>query len=284
MTGPGSIGDRAQAHDHEMHDHDRGLSHDLPTLLSRRALMLFGGAGLATALAGCGLTGGNDSVTSSPPASSAAGKASAGTEIPEETAGPYPGDGSNGVNILTESGIVRSDITRSFGSASGVAEGVPLTIKLEVLDTSNGSGGLRGAAVYLWHCNIDGKYSLYSEGVTEENYLRGVQETGSDGSVTFTSVYPAAYSGRWPHIHFEVYPSLEAATTASGKLRTSQLALPEATCKLVYATDGYDQSLRNMAQTSLSTDNVFSDGYSLQLATVSGNVTDGLTASLNVPV
>jgi len=37
-----------------LHDHDRGLSHDLPTLLSRRALMMFGGAGLATALAGCG--------------------------------------------------------------------------------------------------------------------------------------------------------------------------------------------------------------------------------------
>src|SRR6266545_4502178 len=243
MAGPGSIGDRAQAHDQELHDHDRGLSHDLPTLLSRRALMLFGGAGLATALAGCGITRNNDSVTSSPTTSSTAGTASAGTEIPEETAGPYPGDGSNGVNVLTESGIVRSDITKSFGSASGVAEGV-----------------------------------------TEENYLRGVQETGSDGSVTFTSVYPAAYSGRWPHIHFEVYPSLEAATTASGKLRTSQLALPEATCKLVYATDGYSQSLRNLAQTSLSTDNVFRDGYSLQLATVTGNVTDGLTASLNVPV
>ena len=32
-------------------------------------------------------------------------------EIPEETSGPYPGDGSNGANVLTESGIVRRDIT-----------------------------------------------------------------------------------------------------------------------------------------------------------------------------
>ena len=259
------------AHDQELHDHDRGLSHDLPILLSRRrALALFGGAGLAAALAGCGITSSNGSSASSPGASSAVGTASAGTRIPQETAGPYPGDGSNGVNILTESGIVRSDITKSFGSASGAAQGVPLTIKLKVLDTSNGSGGLRGAAVYLWHCDIDGRYSLYSEGVTEENYLRGVQETGGDGSVTFTSIYPAAYSGRWPHIHFEVYPSLKAATTASGKLRTSQLALPEAACKLVYGTEGYSQSLQNMARTSLDTDNVFSDGYSLQLATVTG--------------
>jgi hypothetical protein len=57
--------------------------------------------------------------------------------------------------------------------------------------------------------------------------------------VTFTSIFPAAYSGRWPHVHFEVYPSLKAATTASGKLRTSQMALPEAACRQVYATEGY---------------------------------------------
>ena len=273
------------AHDQELHDHDRGLSHDLPTLLSRRrALTLLGGAGLAAALAGCGITGADGSGGGSSTATSSAGTASDGTEIPEETAGPYPGDGSNGVNVLTESGIVRSDITSSFGSASGVAQGVPLTVKLKVLDTGNGSAGLQGAAVYLWHCDRDGRYSLYSQEITQENYLRGVQETGSDGSVQFTSIYPAAYAGRWPHIHFEVYPSLEAATTASGKLRTSQLALPEAPCKLVYATEGYSQSLQNMAQTSLGTDNVFSDGYSLQLATVTGNVTDGMTATLNVPV
>jgi protocatechuate 3,4-dioxygenase beta subunit len=273
-------------HDEEPDEHDRGLSHDLPTLLSRRrALGLLGGTGLAVVLAGCGVTGNDDGdAGGSAGASTSAGTASDRSSIPEETAGPYPGDGSNGVNVLTESGIVRSDITRSFGSASGVAEGVPLTIRLKVLDTGNGSGALAGAAVYLWHCDIDGRYSLYSEGVTQENYLRGVQETGSDGTVSFTSIFPAAYSGRWPHIHFEVYPSLEAATTASGKLRTSQMALPEAACRQVYATDGYSQSLRNLAQTSLDTDMVFSDGYSLQLGTVTGSVGDGMTASLNVPV
>ncbi len=36
------------------HEHDRGLSHDLPTLLSRRrALTMFGGAGIVAALAAC---------------------------------------------------------------------------------------------------------------------------------------------------------------------------------------------------------------------------------------
>jgi len=210
--------------------------------------------------------------------------AASGEQIPEETGGPYPADGSNGVNVLTESGIVRSDITRSFGSASGVAAGVPLTIALKVVDFRSGAAPLAGAAVYLWHCNRDGNYSLYSPAISAENYLRGAQETGSDGSVTFTSIYPAAYSGRWPHIHFEVYESLAKATAASDRLRTSQLALPEDVSKQVYATDGYEQSVRNLSRTSLASDNVFSDGWSLQLATLTGTVDGGLTAKLTVPV
>jgi protocatechuate 3,4-dioxygenase beta subunit len=143
---------------------------------------------------------------------------------------------------------------------------------------------LSGAAVYLWHCNRDGEYSLYSQTVRDENYLRGVQATDAAGAVTFTSIFPAAYDGRWPHVHFEVYPSLAKATTASDKLRTSQLALPEQACKLVYATTGYEQSVSNLARTSLATDMVFSDGYSLQLGTVTGDVDSGMTVTLNVPV
>jgi protocatechuate 3,4-dioxygenase beta subunit len=128
----------------------------------------------------------------------------------------------------------------------------PLTITLKVLDTANGAAPLEGAAVYLWHCDQSGRYSLYSNGVTNENYLRGVQEAAADGTVTFTSIYPAAYSGRWPHIHFEVYPSLADATRASGKLRTSQLALPEESSRLVYATDGYSASVANLARFIMS--------------------------------
>jgi len=217
-------------------------------------------------------------------ASSTTGSNATCEEIPEETAGPYPGDGSNGPNVLTQSGIVRSDIRSSFGSASGTAEGVPLTINLTVLDQANGCAASAGAAVYLWHCNRDGLYSLYSQGITDQNYLRGVQETDSSGRVTFKSIFPAAYSGRWPHIHFEVYPNLSAATSAGNVTATSQLALPEDACKLVYATDGYSQSVRNLAQTSLSSDNVFGDGAAQQLAEVAGDVTAGFTAELTVPV
>jgi len=267
-------------HDDDLHDHDRGLAFDLATNLDRRRMLtLMAGAGLVS-LVGCGSASDGSAAT---PTSSAAATTSC-SEIPTETAGPYPGDGSNGPNILSQSGIVRSDIRASFGSASGVATGVPLTINLTVLDTANGCGALAGAAVYLWHCDINGGYSMYSQGVTNENYLRGVQETDSAGAVNFKSIFPAAYSGRWPHIHFEVYPSLAKATASQNKIATSQLALPGAACETVYATDGYSTSVRNLAQTLLDTDNVFRDGYASQLATVTGNVSSGFVAKLAVPV
>jgi len=63
--------------------------------------------------------------------------------------------------------------------------------------------------------------------------------TVGDGQLRFTSIFPAAYSGRWPHIHFEVYPSLGKATDQANKIATSQLALPAEVCRQVYATDGY---------------------------------------------
>jgi protocatechuate 3,4-dioxygenase beta subunit len=268
-------------------DHDRGLAFDLATLNRRRLLTLFGGAGLAT-LVGCGTAA--TSATSAGTTTTAAGTTSAAANavcadaIPEETAGPYPGDGSNGPNILTASGIVRSDIRSSFGSAAGVAKGVPLTIKLNVQDTSKGCAAYVGAAVYLWHCDIDGNYSMYSKAVANENYLRGVQEADAQGDITFTSIFPAAYSGRWPHIHFEVYPSLSEATKAGDPVSTSQLALPEDVCKTVYATSGYSTSVRNLAATSLDRDMVFSDGHDTQLAAVTGDVSGGYVATLAVPV
>jgi protocatechuate 3,4-dioxygenase beta subunit len=271
----------------ELHDHDRGLAFDLSTLLSRRrALTMLAAAGLAT-LAGCGSDSGGSSAASTSTGSASTAPsdgAAACEEIPQETAGPFPGDGSNGPNVLTQSGIVRGDIRSSFGSASGTAEGIPLTIALTVVDQADGCAPREGAAVYVWHCDRDGQYSLYGQGVTDQNYLRGVQAAGSDGKVTFKSIFPAAYSGRWPHIHFEVYPSLDAATSASSLIRTSQLALPEDACKLVYATDGYSQSMTNLARTSLRTDMVFSNGYDQQLAKVTGDVTAGFTADLTVPV
>ena len=179
--------------------------------------------------------------------------------------------------MLTESGVVRSDITSSFGSASGVAEGVPLTLRFRVYDLAGEDvTPLAGAALYAWHCDREGNYSMYDGDAVDENYLRGVQEADEDGWLEFTTIFPACYAGRWPHVHFEIYESLDSATSASTKLRTSQLAFPQDVCDEVYATDGYEQSVDNLAQVSLDSDGIFSDGYSLQLAKVTGSVADGL--------
>ena len=191
--------------------------------------------------------------------------------------------GSNGVNVLTSSGIVRSDIRRSFGKATAVAQGVPLTIKLKLITASTGAPAA-GLAVYLWHCDRDGEYSLYSKGLTSQNYLRGVQASSSAGWVGFTSVFPGCYSGRWPHIHFEVYPSVAKATSAKNKLHTSQIALPADACKKAYAETGYSSSRANLAKAGLNTDPVFKDGYSLEMASVTGSATAGFTATLTVGV
>lgn len=297
-------------HDEAPEAHDLGLAHDLPQVLNRRrALGLLSGAGLAAALAACGVDsdaeqastgspsrhgdpGGPGGPGEPPPGGGGPGGAGSNVEvgdgeIPEETGGPFPADGSNGVNVLTESGIVRSDIRASFGEASGVAQGVPLTVTLTLVDVSGADDPgsvVKGATIYAWHCDREGNYSMYSPAAKAENYLRGVQATDAKGQVSFTTIFPAAYSGRWPHIHFEVYPSLADAQKAQNKQRTSQLAFPEDVCNDVYATDGYESSVRNMARTSLEDDMVFSDGHSLQMAKVTGSVEKGYVATLRVPI
>lgn len=279
------------------HDHDQGLGHDLQLIQRRQALRTIGGffgALAAIPLFGCsgstaGLDDDEESNSSGESGASSSGSSTTGgttsgtcSKIPEETEGPYPGDGTNGPNALALSGIVRSDITESFAGVSGTAEGVPLTITLTIVDSTNGCQPIQGYAVYLWHCDRDGKYSLYS--VADQNYLRGVQETDANGQVTFTSIFPACYDGRWPHIHYEVYPSLATATDGANKVATSQLALPESTCKTVYAEEGYEASVTNLAKVSLTTDNVFSDGATQETPTLTGSVSAGYAATLTVPI
>ncbi len=274
-----------------MHDdsHDRGLAHDLERMkrgMARRQFVrLTGGVSLA-ALFGCGddMLGSDGAGGDGGEGAGTTTSAGACSAIPEETAGPYPGDGSNGPNALALTGIVRSDIRSSIAGASGVAAGVALTVKLVVVDSSAGCTPLAGHAVYLWHCDREGNYSMYSAAIADENYLRGVQETDEEGVVTFTTVFPGCYDGRWPHIHFEVYAALDDATDADNKVATSQLAFPEDTCADVYETSGYEASVENLAGVSLEDDNVFGDGSSLQVASITGNATDGYVATLTVAV
>jgi protocatechuate 3,4-dioxygenase beta subunit len=227
----------------------------------------------------------SSSSTSSSSASSSASASGAAGEIPDETAGPYPGDGSNGPDVLEQSGIVRQDIRSSFGEYSGTAEGVPMTLELVVSDLANGGVPFAGVAVYVWHCTREGGYSLYSDGVEDQNFLRGVQIADADGRVTFTSIFPACYDGRWPHIHFEVYPDQAAISDSTSAIATSQVALPKDVCEQVYAEDGYETSVSNLSRVSLEGDNVFGDdGGASQLGMVTGDVSSGYTVTLAVGV
>ena len=278
-----------------MDDHDKGLAHDLDTLGRRRVLL--GAAGLAaiTVLTAWGCGGGDASSDSSSSSSSSGSTGSTGSSSSgtcavsaEETQGPFPADGSNTINgtvsnALALTGIVRSDIRPSFGSMTGTAAGVETTLKLTLVNVNGSCADLSGYAIYVWHCDRDGEYSLY--GVTDQNYLRGVQETDASGVATFTTIFPACYSGRMPHIHIEVYRSATTATSYTNKLKTTQLAFPTDVCTTVYSTaTGYSQSVTNFAQISFAADNVFSDGTSTEMATVTGSVADGYVVALQVGV
>lgn len=146
---------------------DQGLQFDITTLLDRRRVLALVGLGSVGALAACAeTTSAGSSSTTGESTSGAAGASSSSTstqagsltEIPEETAGPYPGDGSNGADVLEQSGVVRSDIRSSFGESTTTAEGVPMTLTLKIKDLAEGGGAFAGVAVYVWHCDRDGNY------------------------------------------------------------------------------------------------------------------------------
>jgi len=295
---------------------DGGLGIDLPGLLGRRRLLaVLAGTTGALLLGACS---DDEAVTlpstTLPPPTTAGTGASSTTEgtlpietlatppadpitpttdagpsgdcelVPAETAGPFPGDGSNGPDVLSEAGVVRSDITASIGGASGVADGIPTTVEFVLLD-ADGCTPLAGAAVYAWHCDRLGRYSMYSEGVEAENYLRGVQESDADGVVRFETIFPGCYPGRWPHVHFEVYPSLADATSVANVRHTSQLAFPLEACEAAYASAGYEASVDNLLRISLASDSVFGDDAAAQqLATVTGDAAAGFAATLTIAV
>ena len=209
--------------------------------------------------------------------------------IPEETAGPFPGDGSNRTsadvaNALLLPGIVRSDIRSSLAGAGGLARGVPLRLTLELVDTRSGCRPLSGHAIYLWHCDALGRYSMYSQGASAENYLRGVQVSDASGRVSFVTIVPGCYGGRMPHMHFEVFRDLASAKGSAGKLRTSQLSFPLDMLGEAYAAGDYRDSAANLADTSFARDPVFSDGHDLQMCTVSGSAATGYAAVMRVGV
>jgi protocatechuate 3,4-dioxygenase beta subunit len=258
-----------------MHDDFGGLQRDLPRIARRRALTMFGAAAGAMLLRPGRLLAAGTCVADAP-----------------ETAGPYPADGTNHAggetsDVLTQSGVVRRDIRYSFLSTTTKAKGVPVKLKLQIVNSSAACAPLAGYAVYAWQCDRDAKYSLYT--IPKESYLRGVQVSDDAGELTFKTIFPACYPGRYPHIHLEIFSSLAEATSGRDAVLTTQLALPADACNDVYdGAKGYQASIANFKNISLATDSVFGDDTQAELAAMTprmkGSIADGYSAKATVGV
>lgn len=213
------------------------------------------------------------SSTSTAAASSAASSSEASCVlIPSETIGPFPLS-----TLLNSSTVLREAINED-------KTGVPLTVKLKLVDVDNSCSIVSGY-VYIWHCDKDGLYSGYSgsnnQGQAGKTYCRGVQYTDSNGVATFTTIFPGWYAGRITHIHFQVFLTTYSSSAQSTAI--SQMAFPPEITQAVYNSSLYTKG-QNTSVTSFSADNVFSDGVTYQLATVTGSVDEGYTAELTVGI
>lgn len=179
------------------------------------------------------------------------------TLIPTETAGPFP------LDLTANTTYFRKNIKET-------KTGVPFNLKLKIIGATN-CAAMPNLRVNIWHCDKDGLYSGYSQsnnpGQAGLTYLRGYQFTDANGIAEFETIFPGWYSGRICHIHFQVYVSSSYAAI-------SQFTFDIAKKQAIYAansslyTNGADP-------TTLASDNVFSDGYSYQMATLTSNTTTG---------
>lgn len=179
------------------------------------------------------------------------------TLIPTETAGPFP------LDLTANTSYFRKDIREG-------KTGVQLNLKLKIIGASN-CFPMENLRVNIWHCDKDGLYSGYSQtnnpGQAGLTYLRGYQISDSNGEVEFVTIFPGWYSGRICHIHFQVYVSSSYAAI-------SQLTFPVDTKQSLYSNNSslYTKGSDPM---SLTSDNIFSDGYAYQLATLTPNTNTG---------
>ncbi|GAB3571947.1 hypothetical protein GCM10027578_31110 [Spirosoma luteolum] len=191
------------------------------------------------------------------------------TVSPSETEGPFP--------TKVPASFVRKDIRDD-------RTGVAFTMNITIKNNNNSCAALAGALVDVWHCDKDGYYSEYGgsgmQSVNFQNvdFLRGRQTSDANGLVSFTSIFPGWYSGRAPHIHVHIY-------NAAGKsLLVTQIAFPYDTTNTVYTTGQSYGYTKGAQDTKNERDNVFSDSYATELATVSGSLSAGYTLTHTIVV
>lgn len=220
-------------------------------------MALFGAAGAALAF-GCAVeTPTNPAATTTTTTGSGASSSSSCAVTPTETVGPYPS--------LTD--LIRSDIREG-------KSGARVTLTITVANVNSGCSPVANANVEIWQCDAGGNYSEYGS-QRAETYLRGIQTTNANGEVKFTTIYPGWYQGRATHIHADV--ALNGAS-----VKVTQIGFPESINTAVYATGVY--APRGANPTSNAGDNVFADSISSELAAVTGDPTNGYTATFRIGI
>ena len=185
----------------------------------------------------------------------------------EETAGPFP----DRLGMLSKPAFFRRDIREG-------RSGALLNLTLTVTNARNNCSPVANASVEIWQCDASGNYSEYAQpgyDGTGQTFLRGLQTTDANGNATFTTVYPSWYAGRATHIHVKVYVS-------GAVVKTTQIAFPESITAEVYASGVY--ASKGQSPTKNASDNVFADGTSTEMASVSGSAAAGYEASLTIGI
>jgi protocatechuate 3,4-dioxygenase beta subunit len=153
---------------------------------------------------------------------------------PIQTEGPY----------FVDTKLERSDIRSNPGGGS-VKSGAPLKLRFRVSQLDGAAcAPLAGALVDVWQCDALGVYSGVKDingffDTTGQQFLRGYQVTGSDGTVEFETLYPGFYSGRTVHIHFKIRTS---PTGARGSEFTSQLYFEDSLSDEVFKSAPYSSN------------------------------------------
>jgi protocatechuate 3,4-dioxygenase beta subunit len=241
-------------------------NHRDTSITRRRALAVTGGTVAAGGLAVAGYQAAfadDATATADAAASASASAASTSSEcmtlMSSVTEGPYYLDGA----------LVRKDITEG-------KSGVPLTLRLTVVDATDGCTPVPGAAVEIWHCDAWGYYSGYTtanpggsapaeseDGSTanDNTYLRGYQIANANGVVKFETIFPGWYNPRTCHIHLKVHTGgeKEDGTYEGGKVNyTGQLFFADDIVEEIFTLEPYSQ--HSGSYTTLDNDMVYDGG------------------------
>jgi protocatechuate 3,4-dioxygenase beta subunit len=240
-------------------------NHRNSSITRRRALAVTGGTVAAGGLAVAGYQSAFADTATTATATDASATASATaagtcmTLMSSVTQGPYYLDGA----------LVRKNITEG-------KNGVPLTLRLTVVDATDGCTPVPGAAVEIWHCDAWGYYSGYTtanpggsapaeseDGSTanDNTYLRGYQIANANGVVKFETIFPGWYTPRTCHIHLKVHTGgeKEDGTYEGGKVNyTGQLFFDDAIAEEIFTLEPY--SKHSGSYTTLDNDMVYDGG------------------------